>query len=137
MKFFIPTIVALFSLAALPAMANPHDVNGLWLTESKTGHVQIADCGDGTPCGTLVWIEDADQLDVENPDPALRTRKVLGMQMIWGFQKKEKNWAKGNIYDASEGKTYRSAIKMLADGTLEVKGCVGPICKAQIWVKIE
>lgn len=137
MKLTIPVIAALFSLAAIPAMASPHDVNGLWLTESKTGHVQIADCGDGTPCGTLVWIEDASQLDDQNPDTALRGRNVMGMQMIWGFQKKDKSWNKGKIYDASEGKTYGSSIKKLSDGTLQVKGCVGPICKAQIWTKLE
>ncbi|OYW82850.1 MAG: hypothetical protein B7Z22_13475 [Hyphomonas sp. 32-62-5] len=32
-----------------------------------------------------------------------------------------------------ELKTYDSRLKRLGDGTLEVKGCIGPVCQTQIW----
>jgi len=127
-----------FSLAA-SAHAEPLDVNGLWMTQSKTGLVEIKDCGNGTPCGKLVWIDapvPTAQLDDNNPDESLRNRSIVGIQMIWGFQNKGNGWKKGRIYSPEEGKTYRSTIKKLNDGNLQVKGCVGPFCQAQVWTPV-
>ena len=114
------------------------NIHGLWLVESGNGKVEINDCGDGTPCATLVWINKANgtgDLDINNADPALRQRPLLGTAVFWGFKKKGEGWKSGQIYDAESGKTYKSKIKLSEDGTLKVKGCVGPICKSQIWVR--
>jgi uncharacterized protein (DUF2147 family) len=130
--------LGMFSLA-MSATADPLEVNGLWMTQSKTGLVEIKDCGDGTPCGELVWIDapvPTAQLDDNNPDESLRSRSIVGIQMIWGFQNKGSGWKKGRIYSPEEGKTYRSTIKKLDDGNLQVKGCVGPFCQAQVWTPV-
>jgi len=29
-------------------------ISGDWITQDKDAKVQIKDCGDGTPCGTLI-----------------------------------------------------------------------------------
>ncbi|VAW01932.1 hypothetical protein MNBD_ALPHA06-944 [hydrothermal vent metagenome] len=136
---FIVFVFALLLLAS-SAHANPHAVYGLWLTPSKTAQIEIADCGDGTPCGTLVWIDGENPdatLDDQNPDAALRERPMLGIQMLWNFRKKSDGWKKGRIYSPQEGKTYRSTIALAEDGTLQVKGCLGPFCKAQTWTRVE
>ena len=132
------TAIGLF--APLASAGPLEDVSGLWLTESKTGHVQIDDCGDGTPCGTLVWVEsdqDTDNpLDINNKKPELRTRPLIGSQMLYGFKRKKEVWKKGKIYNAADGKTYGSALERLDANTLEVKGCLGPICKTQYWNRL-
>ena len=140
-------IIALFMLWIAPlAMTqvpetptvNAQSMDGIWLVESGNGKVEIKDCGDGTPCGTLVWINKANgkgDLDINNVDTALRQRPLLGSAVFWGFKKKGKSWKSGKIYDAESGKTYTSKIKLKEDGRLQVKGCVGPICKSQIWVR--
>ncbi|PHS28490.1 MAG: hypothetical protein COA84_01535 [Robiginitomaculum sp.] len=125
---------------AFSANAAPLDVAGLWLTQSGTGHVKIADCGDGTPCGKLVWIEGPDaaaQRDNNNPDTTLRDQPIVGLQLLWGFKERSSNWAKGKIYSPEKGKTYRSTIKLMDENTLQVKGCVGPFCQAQTWTRVE
>ena len=53
--------------------------------------------------------------------------------MLQGFDKKRKDWRGGTIYDPEADKSYASRLKRLANGTLQVKGCIGPICQAQIW----
>ena len=114
------------------------NMDGIWLVESGNGKVEIKDCGDGTPCGTLVWINKANgkgDLDINNADAALRQRPLLGSAVFWGFKKKGNGWKSGKIYDAESGKTYKSKIKLNEDGSLLVKGCVGPICKSQIWIR--
>lgn len=57
--------------------------------------------------------------------------------MLEGFKQKAKGWTGGTIYNPKEGKTYGSKIKLLADGVLEVKGCIGPICQTQHWAPVE
>ncbi len=134
-------ILAGFIVAiAFSANAAPLDVYGVWLTQSGTGHVKIADCGDGTPCGKLVWIEGPDaaaQMDTNNPEPALREQPIVGLQLLWGFKDRSSKWAKGRIYSPEEGKTYRSTLKRVDEKTLQVKGCFGPICQSQTWTRVE
>ena len=123
------------------AFASDLDIEGLWWTESKDGKVEISDCGDGTPCGTLNWAADAvdgtPPLDSNNPDPELQTRSLYETPMIWGFKRKKDKWSSGKIYDARSGKTYKSKLKLQDDGSLKVRGCVGPICQGETWTRVE
>ncbi len=126
-------------MAASPAFAaDGKDVFGIWKVESGSALVKIKDCGDGTPCGSLVHINApnaAAVLDDQNPDPVLAQKPLLGSRMLWGFEAKTDKWSGGRIYDAESGKDYKSKIKRLDDGTLQVKGCIGPFCQSQIWTK--
>lgn len=138
MRLFIFTCVSGLFLNA-SAIAGPLDVNGLWLTQSRSAHIEVADCGDGTPCGTLVWIDfkaGDSGLDDRNPDTTLHTRPLLGLLMLREFKEGGSSWRGGKIYDPEKGKTYRSNLKLKKDDTLQVKGCVGPICQAQIWTRV-
>jgi uncharacterized protein (DUF2147 family) len=120
--------------------AESHDVYGLWLTEAQDGHVSIEDCGDGTPCGKLVWVSSEapeSELDFRNKDEALRDRALIGVPIIWGFEKAKKNWKGGKIYNPEDGRTFNSTVRRLENGTLKVKGCVGPICITNIWTPVQ
>ena len=127
------------SLLAVPAQASDMNVMGLWLTADGAAHVDIADCGDGTPCGTVVWVDPAQGgggYDDNNPDPELNGQSIVGSKMLWGFKAKNEKWGSGKIYDARDGKTYKSKLKLTEDGRLEVKGCVGPFCKTLEWSRV-
>jgi uncharacterized protein (DUF2147 family) len=131
--------VALAADEATPGVSALETVSGLWLTASENAHVEIADCGDGTPCGTMVEViteDDNPAIDGNNPDPELTGRPLVGVKMLQGFKEKSGRWKSGKIYNPENGKTYKSKIKRLEDGTLEVKGYIGPICQAQIWTPI-
>jgi len=127
------------SLLAVPAQASDMNVIGLWLTADGAAHVDIADCGDGTPCGTVAWVDPAQGgggYDDNNPDPELNGQSIVGSKMLWGFKAKNEKWGSGKIYDARDGKTYKSKLKLTEDGRLEVKGCVGPFCKTLEWSRV-
>jgi len=132
---------ALFlSLVGTPAFASDIDIAGVWYTEDKGAKVEVTDCGDGTPCGNLIWFEpDGSGVtnDFYNPDPELQKQPLIGSRVFWGFKPKKNRWHKGRIYDAGSGKTYKSKLQLAEDGTLKVKGCVGPICQTQIWTRVE
>lgn len=134
--------LCLFGILSLPvwALADPFDVFGTFQTEAGNSRVEIADCGDGSPCGTVVWI-DPDSLAAGMTPDALKTKStgepVLGLQMLSGFDKARGDWRGGTIYSPEADKTYGSRLKRLEDKTLEVKGCIGFICQTQIWTPVD
>lgn len=135
-RLFWAVLIGLFPISA---QANHSDVFGLWLSEAKDGHIQISDCGDGTPCGALVWIdpETADTtLDARNKDRNLRTRPLLGVPIIWGYKRSKNGWKAGKIYNPEDGKTFRSSVKQHSENSLKVKGCLGPLCITNIWTRV-
>ena len=135
----LPILAAGLLLAAAPAFA-ADPVEGVWLTESGTGKVTIGPCPAKTNlmCGRLTWLKnpaDAVAKDNNNPDPALKSRTILGLPLIWNFKTggKPGKWTGGKIYDPESGKTYDSKISVNANGTLKVEGCILVICQAQTW----
>ena len=132
------------------------DVEGIWLTQKGNAHVEVRDCGDGTPCGTMVWVSPskADIMDMDimavmpiehetrdhdtddSHAHAAHMHPLIGTQLIWGFKRKDNKWKKGRILNPKTGKTYRSSLQVKNDDTLELKGCAGPVCKSQTWTRI-
>lgn len=126
----------LFFLAS-PALAN--DLHGTrWVTANGSGIIQIVACGTKT-CGRIVGPgpradRNAPTTDTKNPNPNLRSRSIVGLSILSGFTAQpDGKFTGGQIYDPTEGKTYRSEFRLKKDGKLEVKGCVGPICVGQTW----
>lgn len=132
-------LAVIFLAAPMASVADPHDIYGLWLSEARDGHIEITDCGDGTPCGTLVWV-DMDKAptdrDERNRDASLRARPLIGVPVVWGYEHGEHGWKDGRIYNPEDGKTFRSSVRRLGDGTLSVKGCLGPLCRTNIWTPV-
>ena len=123
-------------MLALSAQAqDSHDVFGTFLTQEKTSTVTIEDCGNGSPCGRVTWIDPTAMEPGQTPQSATTQAgdPVLGLLMLEGFEKRKKDWRGGTIYDPENDKTYASRLKRLTNGSLEVKGCIGPICQTQIW----
>lgn len=122
-------LVAPLPVAAAPAIA------GRYLTEDGSGVVTVGPCGS-TVCGRLTTIlkarPGAAATDVNNSDPKLRTRPILGLPILSGFTDAGKDW-RGRIYDPRNGKTYKSIVSRNADGTLAVKGCIAFLCQTQTW----
>lgn len=127
-------LTAVFALCAPAQAAAP--VTGKWVTQSKDGVVEIYQCG-AQICGKLAKFlvmppAGAGAKDTNNPNKALRSRTILGMNILTGFKKVGNEW-KGQIYDPKSGKTYRSVVYRGKSGNLVVKGCIGPFCQAQTW----
>lgn len=123
------------ALAATASAQDGHDVFGIFLTQAQTSTVTIEDCGDGSPCGRVSWIDPTAMEPGQTPSTATTPAgdPVLGLLMLEGFAKRKKDWRGGTIYDPENDKTYASRLKRLTNGNLEVKGCIGPICQTQIW----
>ena len=74
-------------------------------------------------------------LDRKNPDHSQRTNTLVGTRLLYNFTEKKGRWRKGRIYNPENGKSYAASLKLETPTTLEVKGCIGPFCQKQEWVR--
>lgn len=146
----VGVIVAL----ACAAPAHAQSVMGTWLTQSGVAQVRVGPCdspANGPVCGTIVGLINPKgpngqvvapdvAIDFRNPDPNLRSRKVIGMPLIWGFKKTAdpNAFEEGHIYNGENGKVYTANISLQPDGTLRLRGYVGSpmFGETQIWTRI-
>ena len=129
-------ILFCFILAVMPfAAAFAQDVVGKWKLSDGTAIVEVYKSGDVFN-GKIVWLEkptEADgtpAVDDNNPDPQLRKRQLMGLNMLSGLKKDGGEYTGGKIYDPGNGKTYNCSMRVEGDvlkvrGSLDKKGLIG------------
>jgi uncharacterized protein (DUF2147 family) len=131
MRSRITAALAGFLLSCGTSLAG--DPSGVWLTQSGETKVRIAPCG-AEYCGSIVWVNN-DSGDVNNPDPALRSRPLVGLRMIYGMKPAGEGFS-GKLYNPMDGKTYSGKLKTVGGDKLDLAGCVmGVFCKHQVWTR--
>lgn len=129
------SLAALLALTLAGTAHAAQPIAGRWLTEDGSAIVQVGPCGAAT-CGKITTVlkarPGAATVDVNNPDPKLRTRPIVGLPILFGFSDAGNDW-RGRIYDPRNGKSYKSIVTRGADGTLQVKGCIAFLCQTQVW----
>ena len=104
---------------------------GTWLSppdkKGQTGHVMVTHCGDAF-CGRLVRTYD------KNGAPI--TTKNTGLQIFWGMKEiSAEAYRGGHVYVPIMGKTFAAKLDVKG-ANLHVRGCVGPVCKKQVWTRV-
>ena len=126
MKKFIAAAVCAVSLAGA-AWADP--VEGTWKTQVDDGayaHVKFAPCGAAL-CGTITR--------TFNGSGEYKSANI-GKKLVWDMQPAGGGaYKSGKIWQPSTDKTYKSKMA-LSGNTLNVSGCIGPICKKQTWSRV-
>lgn len=106
---------------------------GVWLSNYKDSKITIKKDVKGLYYGEISWLKDPfkngkPKVDDQNPDVKLQTRPIVGLQLLYGFSydKDDKEWTGGKIYDPKEGNTYKCFIWFEKDpNVLHVKGYIG------------
>lgn len=131
-------IVFAVALARLvPIAVSAADATGEWLIEDGDARVRIAPCGADL-CGTVAWIkEGSPTVDVNNPDPAKRSRPLIGSEVLLGLKPSGTSEWTGSLYDAETGRTYVGKLTIVDERHIKVAGCVlgGLICETQTWTR--
>ena len=139
-------IAAVWTAALVLFLAGPVRADtpiGIW--ETGESHVEIYRCGEMF-CGRIVALDeplDKDgrrKTDRNNPDPVLRSRPLIGLDLIIGFTREgDDEWAGGTIYDPRNGKTYKCRMSLQEDGSLKVRGYVAiPLFgRTVVWTRAE
>jgi uncharacterized protein (DUF2147 family) len=129
-----------------PVTAEPLDMEfpadaimGEWLTADKKGHVRITHQHDGTYIGVLTWAAPAaPPKDVNNKDPRLRNRAMLGLVLMWHLRYENGEYVDGYIYDPENGDTYTMKAEMIGADALKLRGYVAvPLLgQSQTWTRL-
>jgi uncharacterized protein (DUF2147 family) len=142
LRFFCFLFAALLGVS--PVHAQSATPAGIWLHANQRIKIEIVPCGDRL-CGKLVWFRwpnDAQGLplvDLKNPDPALRTRPLLGLTVLSGLRRASENaWEDGKIYNPDDGENYSAKMSINKDGSLRIRVYVLlPLFgKTQIWTHV-
>jgi uncharacterized protein (DUF2147 family) len=136
---------ALLALVCLLAVSHAGDmppVEGTWLSGDGDGWIEITLAGNGLSGvirGSPNSGNDRPDTDDKNPDPALRSRPLTGLELFEGFSwDGEGRWTGGTIYDPNSGKTYRCIITWVDENTLSVLGFVGipMLGRTETWKRV-
>ena len=122
--------------------ARAEEMIGTWLTQDKDAHIRVARCGKAM-CGNVVWLRDPidaktgqPPVDSKNPNPSLRTRKMLGIR-IFAMEQDNSGSFTGGIYNADDGQTYKGRLAPRGENELEVQGCAGALCGSETWTRVK
>jgi uncharacterized protein (DUF2147 family) len=127
----------------IPTMGFSQDILGRWKTEDGTGIVEVYKSKDGKSFnGKLVWVEKPTNpdgtpaTDDNNPDPKLRSRQLIGLNLLSDLKPNGNKYDGGTIYDPASGKTYKCSM-FLEKGVLKVRGHVGPFHRTMDWIRVK
>ena len=125
------TLLILSIFIASFTYSQSYNIEGDWYTENNNAIIKIYKDGN-TLSGKITWMKTPNdengnpKTDPENPDEKLKSRKRLGMIMMYNFSyDEEEQWDDGEIYDPESGNTYSGIITMTSKNKLDLRGYVG------------
>jgi uncharacterized protein (DUF2147 family) len=149
-KFLSLVLLLIVVQFGAKAQSKADQIVGYYLTvDDETGkeksQIQIFKATNGKYYGKIVWLAEPNKngkakVDEDNPDKALQSRPIIGLQLLKGFSFDEKTgeWNDGTIYNPTGGKTYNCFIK--SDGNkLKIRGFIGAawmgLGKTATWIR--
>ncbi len=137
MMRYLSAAIFLLLVCAVTVRAAEKDIIGVWDVESKDAKMEIFKCGDRY-CGRLAWLKDPvykpaedktragrPKLDDNNPEPSLRARQLLGLQIMSNFRYVGDNrWVDGKVYDPESGNVYSAKMTLVSKDRLDLRGYV-------------
>lgn len=129
-KLITSIIVVLLTTFATKA-ANPDKILGIWLTQDKDSKVEIIK-KDNLYYGRIIWLKEPLEnglpiLDKNNPSDKLKSRQVIGLNILNKLVFDKNEWNNGEIYDPKKGKTYDCLLwfDKENESILHLKGYIG------------
>jgi uncharacterized protein (DUF2147 family) len=141
---FLALLLCIFIFCTLTAKAQSENaIVGVWYNTDKTAQVEILKKGS-TFIGKIVWLKDPNPggkpvVDKNNPSPNLKSRPLMGLNLLEGLTYSSGIWEDGTIYDPKSGKKYTCQLSLKSAEILEVKGYLGfsLIGRTVEWTKVK
>ncbi|HEU4496521.1 MAG TPA: DUF2147 domain-containing protein [Flavobacterium sp.] len=118
------------------------DILGKWLNSSGEGQIEIFKKGDKF-YGKLVWIKEPNEggkpkTDVENPNASLRSKPIIGLEIVKDFIFEDGKYVDGKVYDPKTGKTYSGNMTLVGQNKLNLRGYIGIslIGRTESWKRV-
>jgi len=136
--FLSITSLCILLMSTTVFAANADDIVGVWFNGEKDARIEISKCAEKY-CGKIVWLKEPNypagskdgtpgtaKLDHNNPDGALKTVPIIGLQIVYDFTfAGEDLWKDGRVYDPKNGKTYKGKMTLVTPQQLDLRGYIG------------
>ncbi|WP_214225406.1 DUF2147 domain-containing protein [Pedobacter sp. B4-66] len=143
MKYF-SLMLLLTAISFSGFTQNKDAILGKWINSTGEAHVEITKKSDKY-YGKIVWLKETKdnkgivKADLKNPDANLKTRPILGLEILKDFVFTGSKWTDGTIYDPKSGKTYSCNMTLKDSGLLNMRGYVGIslIGRSEVWKRVK
>ncbi len=141
MKTMTVIVLMLGFLSNIYAQDPSAKIVGVWYDEEKASKIEIYKVGDSYS-GKIVWMKEMEinpdfhPKDKNNPKPELRSRNILGMDIITGLKYASGKWVNGTIYTPKRGIYAKCQVSLSSNGQLKVKGSKSGFTKTQTWTRL-
>lgn len=130
-----PTI---FISTQIIAQQSASSIEGIWEAQGKY-RIQISQ-DRGVYNGKIIWIAPGTETkDVKNPDPNLRSRDLVGVEMLKGFtyNPNKKEWTGGSIYAPGAGGKLKARLSIKNKNELQIKASMGLFSRTMTLKSVE
>jgi uncharacterized protein (DUF2147 family) len=144
MKRSILILSTLLAVISVQAQSGSDRILGIWLNHLKNAKIGIFE-RDGRFFGKIVWIDIPKDKDVDinlatdrnNPDPSLKSRKIMGLEMLTDLRYDDGIWKDGKLYSPEKGQTVGCKLKVSDDSqTLYVTASKGLFSRTLEWTRV-
>jgi len=126
-------LIAALMLFSVSGRANGDKILGRWRATTKSLIIEIYKSGSEYRAKILDFTDHhttqpaSERKDEKNPDPKLRDRGLLGMDVLRGlrYDSADDTWTHGSVYDVSSGKEYSAELELDDTGKLNVRAYKG------------
>ena len=129
---------ATMAFAAIAAYAQTaSDAFGVWENLENKSHTEFYGCSGGV-CARIVRVADGQKTDDKNPDPAKRSRPIVGLVIMQGAKQTGPATWSGVLYNRADGKSYSGTLTVKGRNAVELSGCVAAIfCKTTTFTRVK
>jgi uncharacterized protein (DUF2147 family) len=128
-------VLGLWLAMLVPAAAGSgRALLGVWQHPENQSLIEVYPCQRNRLCIKIVEIGDGQRTDTRNPDPALRSRPIIGLVIVNGAEAMpDDRWA-GRLYNRNDGRYYDGYLAPAPMERLALTGCVMMVlCRTVIW----
>ena len=137
-------LLLLVAFAMTGSAQNKDAILGKWVNSTGEAHLEITKRSDKF-FGKIVWLKDPKdekgnvKTDYKNPTASLRSKPIVGLEILKNFVYEDGKWTDGNIYDPKSGKLYSCNMTLKDNGDLSMRGYIGVslLGRTEVWKRVK
>jgi len=137
-------LLLLVAFAMTGSAQNKDAILGKWVNSTGEAHLEITKRSEKF-FGKIVWLKDPKdekgnvKTDYKNPTASLRSKPIVGLEILKNFVYEDGKWTDGNIYDPKSGKLYSCNMTLKDNGDLSMRGYIGVslLGRTEVWKRVK
>lgn len=107
---------------------------GKWQSDDGQVTMEVTKSGQKY-VGKIIAATNESAKDTKNPDPKLRSRSIIGIEILSNLVYTNGLW-KGEIYTPKRGVSANCEVRLLPNGTMEIKASKYGQTQKRIWKRL-